>query len=63
VGPGRGKKAVGDTNSFSGKRSNTRAYSLARLKRDHPELADKVINSWVEVGPGTKPGPREASDY
>jgi hypothetical protein len=41
---GRGKKAIRDTNSFSGKSSETRAYSLARLKRDHPELADKVIN-------------------
>ena len=37
---GRGKKGTGDTRTFM---HHTRNQLLAQLKRDHPELAAKVI--------------------
>jgi hypothetical protein len=39
---GRGKKAVDNINSFP-KGGTSEAYLLRRLKRDHPELAAKVV--------------------
>jgi hypothetical protein len=41
AGPGRGNKTVGNTNGFKASR-NDRAYILARLDRDWPDLADLV---------------------
>jgi len=43
---GRGKKASSDTTGFS--RASRNGF-LARLKRDHPELADKVINGEISA--------------
>jgi hypothetical protein len=39
---GRGKKAIDNVNSFSGA-GNLRSYTVARLKRDRPDLAERVI--------------------
>jgi hypothetical protein len=39
VGPGRGKKTLGDANRFDG---TTNDYLAARLKRDAPDLAAEV---------------------
>jgi hypothetical protein len=40
-GPGRGHKTGDNITRF--KRGTERAYTLARLRRDHPELAERVI--------------------
>lgn len=38
---GRGNKAVGNTRCFD--EANTATYALRRLKRDRPDLAEKVV--------------------
>ena len=42
-GPGRGNKRVDNVKSFI-QGGNDSSYALKRLKRDHPELAQAVIN-------------------
>jgi hypothetical protein len=45
AGPGRGKKTDGNAIGFTKpRRGTTAASTLARLKRDTPELADKVVS-------------------
>src|SRR5262245_40633013 len=39
---GRGEKATGNTSSFT-QDGVTRTYALSRLKRDRPDLAERVI--------------------
>ena len=40
---GRGNKAVDNVKSFKAKGGNSESYTVRRLKRDRPELAEKVI--------------------
>ncbi len=41
-GPGRGNKTVNNVNRLRG--GNSETYALRRLKRDRPDLADKVLD-------------------
>lgn len=47
AGPGRGNKTDGGTIGFTPSRSNGAEHTIARLKRDDPELAEKVVRGEV----------------